>query len=226
MPRPLTTNQIVKAQIITLVICLILMLPIIIYIKTFGAHITNNHSRWAEMGSAMSGIYTPILTVLTLIVLSFQVKLQGQLNEHTFDQSYIQDARSDVHFYLEQLVREVELKLSDDINIRASIINAFGYIPYSELQRSEVVEVAKALDRKHQRLVSMWSAYYCVLTGLKQNQHHPYSVNFTTAKQKAIAMLSYELCAALDNLTWAVSDGKLPYGYEFSRILPQSESST
>lgn len=173
----------------------------------------------------MSGIYTPILTIFTLIVLSFQVKLQSQLNTFTLGRNYIEDARSDIHFYLEQLVRESENKLSDDIDVRESIISYFAYISFAELQKSETIKMAGIINHKHQRLVSMWSAYYCVIAGLKQGDQYPYDVNYRTAKQKAIAMLSFEYCAALDNLMWAFYNGRVPCSYEFSDILPGFETS-
>ena len=84
-----------------LAIAAVLLAPIAMYVWTFGPTITDNHARWSEMGSAMSGIYAPILAILTLLLLSIRVGLQGRMNEHTFDQSYVQDARADLHFYLE-----------------------------------------------------------------------------------------------------------------------------
>ena len=57
--------------IILLIISLIMLMPIAVYIWRFGIIISNQHLRWAEMGSAMSGIYAPILSLLTLVVLGY-----------------------------------------------------------------------------------------------------------------------------------------------------------
>jgi hypothetical protein len=77
----------------------ILAAPIVIYINKFGFKISNDHTRWAEMGSAMSGIYGPILAWLAFGVLILQVRMQSESNKHMLDQAYVQNAREDVDFY-------------------------------------------------------------------------------------------------------------------------------
>jgi hypothetical protein len=97
-------------QAVKILVALVLLAPIIFYIHMFGLSISNNHSRWSEMGSAMSGLYTPILALLTLSVLVIQVRMQTEMNKLAFDQQYITEARDDIQYYLFQLSNEV-LKL-------------------------------------------------------------------------------------------------------------------
>lgn len=59
--------------------------PLLIYLFTFGFFLSSDHQRWAEFGSAMSGIYAPIVAVTTLAVLLAQVGLQKQINDHSYD---------------------------------------------------------------------------------------------------------------------------------------------
>ena len=60
--------------------------PVAVYVYTFGKELSNDHSRWAEMGAAMSGIYSPLIALLALAVLSFQLVAQRYLNKHILDQ--------------------------------------------------------------------------------------------------------------------------------------------
>jgi hypothetical protein len=50
-------------------IVLMLIAPVAIYIYHFSFNITSDHTRWAEMGSAIGGIYAPLLGLLTLAIL-------------------------------------------------------------------------------------------------------------------------------------------------------------
>ena len=222
MRPPLSPDDRRKGWVVVLVVLAALLAPIAVYLWTFGTELSHVHQRWAEMGSAMSGIYTPLLAILTLAVLVAQVNLQFRMNKHTFDQCYVQDARSDVHFYLDQLASELSRKFDDGSEVKTMLIEGFSYANAAQLSEPKVLEIAKTLNRRHHRLVAAWSAYYSVLAGLRSNSYHPYSITYATTKQKAIAMLSYDGCAALDNLVWCVSEGRLHLAFEFSGAgLPQ-----
>ena len=198
----------------------LLAAPICVYIYVFGWHISDNHARWAEMGSAMSGLFTPILSLLTLGVLAAQVRLQGEMNKHAFDQAYVEEARSDVHYYLSQLVSELAAEFDNGSVLRAELVSSFAYASVVKLRDPECTRIARALDRKFPRVISLWGAFYPVLEGLRVNSHPPYEHNFGAAKQKAIALLSFEVCIALDNLVWCASEGQLRRNYQFSSSLP------
>ncbi len=60
------------------IICAIVLIvtmisPIFFYQQVFGWGLWQTHEEWAQMGSALSGLYTPILSLLTLIVLIIQL---------------------------------------------------------------------------------------------------------------------------------------------------------
>ena len=209
-----------KVAILLLFVAAILLAPIIVYIATFGFHITSDHERWGEMGSAMSGIYTPILSILTLAVLIIQVRLQNQSTTHDSDQSYIQEARSDVEFYLAQIDVELEKMVQGgNRNVRKFLSEGFAFADIEALKSTKLVEVAKALNREFPRLSAIWSAYCSRLEGLGSQQHYPYKHNFVAAQEKAIAMVSFETCVALDNFNWCFSEGRLSCSHYFSSVL-------
>lgn len=208
-----------KVMVAAIFIVALLVAPICVYVYKFGWNISDNHGRWGEMGSAMSGIYTPILSLLTLWVLAAQVRLQSDMNKHAFDQAYVQEARSDVQYYLSRLVQELAVEFDNGSEISGELIDVFAYTPVQELRSQQYAETAQVLNRRFPRIMSIWSAYYSRLEGLRTNAHPPYEHNFIAAKEMAIVLLSYEGCAALDNFIWCVSKGRLKYEYQFSTNL-------
>lgn len=209
-----------------LVILAVLLFPLLFYVWVFGTELSHDHQRWAEMGSALSGIYTPILTLLTLAVLFAQVRLQSRMNRHTFDQSFVQQARDQITFSLEQLASELSKVDEAGSEIKVQLINTFAYANQVALVEPSVVSLAKSLDRKHHRLLALWSEFYSAIAGIRIHDFDPYNTTYISMKQRAISMLSYQGCAALDNLVWCVSEGRLNYEYEFSGAnLPERKKS-
>ena len=60
----------------------ILMMPLAFYAYQFGFGLWDSHREWAEMGSAIGGLYTPILSILTFGVLLKQFHLQKNMHAH------------------------------------------------------------------------------------------------------------------------------------------------
>lgn len=222
MGRKLHRAATKRGSIIFGLVTAVLLVPVAVYIHTFGFTITRDHGRWSEMGSAMAGIYTPILAVLTLLVLLAQVGLQEKMNRHTFDQAFVQDARSDVHFYLDQIAKEFARIYEDGRPIGPTLIEAFAYPEKPQLLVAPIADIAKALNKRQPGLLASWSAFYAVLAGLGTHDWHPYKNAHLAAKQKAIAILSYKGCAALDNYSFSASEGRLKY-CEFASQLGSSE---
>jgi hypothetical protein len=200
-------------------IAIMLITPIVLYISTFGSELSAIHSRWGEMGSAMSGIYSPIFAFLALIVLVMQVLLQYQINFHQYDQTYIQEARSEVQYYLEQMDRELAKNLDSGVNIRDFLHSAFELADINELSSKQFFEIAREFNRIHPRVCAIWSAIYTIFAGLRSQKQFPYEHNFGAAKQKAIVMTTFTTCVALDHFLWCVLKGRLSLEFEFSPVL-------
>jgi len=202
--------------IVRVVLVGLLVAPILTYISTFGKTITDNHTRWGEMGSAMSGIYSPIFSLLALIVLIAQTKSQNQINKHQFDQSYVSEARSDIQYFLEQLENSLGREIESKVSIQDFLKNNFSYITPQDLNSDHFKKLAKDFNREYPRPFAIWGAIYSVLAGLSAVKQKPYEHNFSSAKQKIILIASYEICVALDNFHWCLTEGKTVMKYEFS----------
>lgn len=205
---------------------LIMAAPVGIYILRFGIRISDDHQRWSEMGSAMSGIYGPILSILTLTLLIAQVRLQVQTTRleydatrHMYDQSYIQDARADIEFYLTKIAEPLNAETNRAAVLREALVSRFAKITPTLLQTQSVRANAAMIERDYPQLQASWAAFNSILKGLESEERFPYELQLTSAQQKAIAVLSYPVCAALDNYVHCLTEGRVSYPYMFSTTL-------
>ncbi len=117
---------------------LLLCLPIIFYIYNFGLGIWQEHSDWAVMGSALGGIYTPILAILTLAVLIKQLQLQVQVKN--YEQREM--SRRLVFEMVEKFATKIS-EMADDTQVE--YLYALSELPKNELQaaslKSELMDI-------------------------------------------------------------------------------------
>ncbi len=213
-----------RLQLLLLVVlCIALISPIAVYVLTFGSTLTDNHTRWGEMGSAMSGIYTPILALLTLLVLAGQVAIQREVAVHEYDKAFIAEVRSDVEYFLSRLDQALAQNVREETTVREALNTSFTHLPRSELTAPKLVCAAKELNRRVPSLLGSWLAIYSRLGGLKVSSAKlPYRLTFATTKEKAIAVLSFDTCVALDQYVWCILQGRCEHQFQFSPHLTES----
>jgi hypothetical protein len=182
------------------------------------------------MGSAMSGIYGPILAVLAFFVLLMQVRLQRQTaqlehqtTKHMYDQAYIQDARADVDFYLTRLADVLDKPVINGRTPRTILHNEFAYSPIERLTSAELRQFADRVETMVPQLQAIWSAFYSIMAGLGTTGQFPFELQLTSAHQKAVALISFTTCAALDHYLFCKVGNHVRYPYKFSTILPDPQ---
>lgn len=212
-----------KTTAIRAALLIVLASPVVAYIWAFGWQISRDHPRWGEFGSAMSGIYTPILTLLTIAVLLFQAKLQKQLHDHELNQAYIQQARADIEFYVQRLDEAMSLPLSYGNTVREILHTQFQPTSVSDLSTDRVRSLARELDLAAPRVLGLLFAVQSILAGLSASQEAPYRLNYTSALQKLTSILSFETCVTLENFHRVQTEGRLNVKYAFSPILRAKE---
>lgn len=209
-----------RVHVITLtLIVLPLIAPLIFYIWTFGGRLSSEHSRWGEFGSAMSGIYTPILTLLTISILVFQARLQKQMHDYNQTMAYIDQARTDIEFYVTRLESVFFLKISTGSTVREILHSQFQPTNIEALDSPMLRKIGRELNYEIPQLLALYHALQAVLVGLSTSQETPYQLNYNSAIQKQIALLSFETCVALENYNRTVTEGRIKGKYVFSPLL-------
>lgn len=198
-----------------------LFAPIAVYVSKFGITISQDHQRWGEMGSAMSGIYSPLLAFLALLVVYRQVKSQSRFNEHEVDQRYIEQSRADVQYYLEQLDRALQVRDPNGATVRQMLQQHFQPESITGLVAPQLVSIARSLNQQYPQPLSLWSAIYPILSGLQSAGRFPYEHNAVGTMQKIVAMVTFETSVTLDNLHYCLTGGKSLIKYQFSPLVEE-----
>ena len=202
--------------------------PLVFYVCTFGTHISSSHQQWAEFGSFMSGIYSPILTLATIIVLGFQVALQSrqtalqqQINDHELDQAYLIRAQSDIEFYATRMEVVLESTAFHDVTLRSHLHKHFQPTSIKDLDSIELRQLAANMHYSIPATLDLWAAVYPILMGLDAGKKKiMFNLAYDSSAQKLIALLGMESCVALDNFHRVQFEGRLDkIKYVFSPLL-------
>lgn len=177
----------------------IVLAPVIFYVSVFGVELSSDHTRWAEFGSAMGGIYSPMIAVLALLVLLRQVNLQQQLAKHELDQGYLQQARQDIEFYGTQLAAALSVDVLPGKSMLSVLEEKFRFLSASDLEQEEIRVLAESIHQVSPSAFDLWMAINPILTGLNTSRDQMYVLTFESSRQKLIALLSFRICVALDN---------------------------
>jgi hypothetical protein len=207
--------MVARGWVIIVFVLVLLFFPVALYVNTFGGELSQDHSRWSEFGSAIGGIYAPILGFITLVVLIFQLSLQGKMN----DQYYLQQAREDVEFYASQLSNILDQSLIGDVPLRAVLHEKFRFCSTENLYSMDMKSIATDIHKLMPQSFDIWAAIYPVLIGLSAVDNSQFKMTLASSKQKLVALLSFEICVALDNLHFCRADGKSGFTYVFNKKL-------
>ncbi|WP_421266080.1 hypothetical protein [Aeromonas veronii] len=207
--------MVIRGWVIIVVVFVLLFSPVALYVNTFGGDLSQDHSRWAEFGSAIGGIYAPILGFITLVVLIRQLSLQKQMN----DQYYLQQAREDIEFYVSQLSNILDESLVGNVPLRAVLHEKFMFCSPEHLCSMDMKNISIDIHRVMPQALDIWAAIYPVLIGLSAVDDSLFKMTLASSNQKLVALLNFEICVALDNLHFCRTDGKSGFTYIFNKKL-------
>lgn len=193
--------------------------PIIVYVLVFGVKLSTDHSRWAEFGSIIGGIYAPFIALFTLVLLRKQVVLQGQLYVHERDLAHVQQARVDIEFYSTQMAQVLSGFARPGKTLRAVLHESFEPENVAELDSQQLRRLAANIHAVTPPAFDIWAAVYPLLGGLMAGKTIMYDMALGSCTQKLIALLSFETCVALDNLHRTRCEGNAQVDYVFSPLL-------
>lgn len=200
------------------IVCMVLATPVIAYVVTFGDSLSKNHQRWAEMGSAMSGIYGPILAAFAFWILAVQLRIQQQTTKHMFDQACISETTSDIAFYLSKLETALAVVMEDGQTVGAQIMARFKFADADQLKHRNFIMAAKHIDDKHPQAYQAWTAFQGAISSLRVTNEIAYQAAASTGAIRATVSLSFPMCVALDHYLWCHSEGLRRGPYLFSSL--------
>lgn len=207
------------------VLVLALLAPVALYVNVFGSYISHDRKMWSEMGTAMSGIYGPILTFLTISLLVHQLRLQRRTNEHMFNQAYLQDAKADIHFYLMEISSILEKQLPGGQTVRAVLHSGFANASLAQLNGVQLQQAAHSLHNDVPHLNAMWGAIGAHTISVGMAKEPIYQSHYLSAKMKIGAVLSNASCVALDNFRFCLAPhDDIKYQLQFSPNFPRLQS--
>jgi hypothetical protein len=185
-----------------ILLALALLSPVIIYASQFGFGIWGSHSEWSEMGSALGGIYTPILTIFMIVILYRQTIIQGALAKHTFDTNRIDKSQKQLDYHVSNIHKVLAIKDANDFFISLNKILAV----------SRDMAILDTIDQWYDSHISQLVADWCIVQGILHSMNQPdepeYMLSHGQFKGFAITQLTYEVCDALDKIGYQRSKDK------------------
>lgn len=208
----------IKKRLAQLVIFIALWLPIALYAYQFGFSLSSDHKVWAEFGSIMSGIYSPIIAFIALLILANQARIQLSMNKHQHDSAFIERNRNDLDFYINKLESYLEKNYDEKLTIKKYLILNFSNVPNAGVLDEKTKEKARAFVFSHPQVFDIWSAIYPILIGLDSQKKYPYTHNFESSILRISSCLYFGTCVAIDNLYRYASNDMQKGRYYFNRM--------
>jgi hypothetical protein len=205
--------------------------PLAMYAYTFGTDVINDHQRWAEFGSFLSGIYSPLLAGITLVVLVAQVALQKrqtllqqQFTDHERDQAYLVQARADIDFYATRMAEALNSIALPGVSLRAHLHQHFQPSNAQELDSPALRQMAANIHNIMPPTFDIWAAIYPILMGMKAGKTLMFDLAYVSSSQKLIALLGFDSCVVLDNFHRVRCERQTKIEYTFSPFLSQDRN--
>ena len=189
-----------------------LLLPIVMYLIKFNYGLSDSQDEWGQFGSYISGIYSPILTALTLYFLYKQIKLQ----ELSMEQYHAQACSEDFNYYLSVINNKLlkEHKTSGGA-VKSELIKNFSDLSDYHENPGNFFSFAINMN-ENKNFAENWSFLNGLIGGFKKYENTTFEHYYINSKLKAISILGWDCCAALDNFCYVISKREFTYN-EFSQ---------
>jgi len=169
-----------KDKYYLLITITILILPIALYAYQPGIVIWTSHREWAEMGSAIGGLYAPILSLLTLFVLAKQFQIQKQMHVHEQRATSREISFGMVEKYAIKIESMFTQEIVDDL------------VRLSTLDRGN--PEADQLKGKHLDVFTLWATIHAALKNYEKIE----SEMIVDLASIAVLHLTFNMCATLE----------------------------
>ncbi|TOK18166.1 hypothetical protein CGI23_24540 [Vibrio parahaemolyticus] len=183
-----------QAKVILWSLFVVLLMPILAYIYKFGLGLWDKPDEWSDLGGYVGGIYAPILSIVTLVVISIQIFIQHQQYQH----SLIQHQEEQIKEYLTALEQALDVEVGE-ISSRDFLVSLCRDVSKDTIKLIPA-ELVMDFNKCNHRLYSMWCEVMKCLAVLENisNQNVYNKVVFASNKNKVIAYLNPQTCRMLD----------------------------
>ncbi|MBU75613.1 MAG: hypothetical protein CMK63_01320 [Pseudoalteromonadaceae bacterium] len=154
--------------------------PIGLYIDKFGLGYWAEHQKWAELGTYIGGVVTPILTFITIAFLLLQLKYLALGLESERNHRVQTDTNSEIDYF----INLIEIRVA---NLEADKVKSFI-----------TDQTTVKLDDTQSELAQLWNCVYIALMPFRDEQ------TFENQLKKAIikirAVIGHQKAEYLDKL--------------------------
>lgn len=184
-------------------VLVVLVIPIFFYAYNFDFSLSKDSDDWADFGSYIGGVYAPILSVLTLMVLLTQIYIQFEQHQ----QSQAQHQEQLITEYIYELNDTLQKAYNEECRVKDFLILWFRDKSSEDIQAIDREEVM-IFNQNFHKVYSMWSGLLGLLNGLSNNK----MANIAIVKNRVVAHLDPQMCRILDKYHYAFLVSSMKYG--------------
>lgn len=181
-----------------------LFVPIALYAREFGIEGWQQYQSWMTMGRELAGVYAIIAALLVFLFLVTMLILRFQNKSADKDQTFIQDSRKDIEFFLSELDHCLSQWVDETSTVRQQLHKRCGALSEKKLNADRVQVKLTEFAGSHEKLLNIWCPLVKILYALGTPGRFPYEHNHQRCIQKSISILSLQTCEALDKLAFAM----------------------
>lgn len=178
-------------HIVYFLIVLGLLAPVSLYFVVVDFGVWDKSEHWAELGTTLSGIYTPLLTLLMVLVIYRQTelfKIQNSISHAMLSETKTSNENSFIDTEFESYEKQIEIlsnkilsKLSDEEVIEE-------LVSFNKKGRDSLLSLAGVYSSNVYEVIYSWSSIYYIFLNIK-----------SLDRTKLVARKEYNLRSLLTN---------------------------
>ena len=197
-------------RLLDVLLVVLVVAPFVMYAHNFGFGFWSEHADWAQMGDFFGGVYSPILALVTLIVLYAQQKSQKSMEEHQYDSWFLNSTKEDSMLLIDLIIERTSAPRNGTggITVEAHLDQMLKLyeIREDDTEREEIFKnLIKPFCDNERRLLFAWISLHNLLDPLYDVDRAFYRQTAELIKTRLYSRLSFltvrniELICELDS---------------------------
>lgn len=185
------------------VIFSIFAVVLLVYWTTFGFHLSDDHSRWAEFGSFFGGFLGVMFAGGSLFYLALQIKNQTEESKRGRVEADLNRAEESIRMYVYLIAQELEQEdEKEEMTLKRAIMN----IHTQEHAVRRRTYSFKILFSGRYEIVMMWVALATALTNIGKMNEERYVKQLNLIS----VQIGRNMCVALDDVIHFTTEFDFP----------------